>query len=232
MRRIVPYLLISAALAGCDPTGNGVPIGVSSTDLRVANFVTDANGINVFDNDGVLFTSVPFASTSQFTQISADTDVFTFRQTTPDFVIGSDTFNLLADKIYTLYVVGEMTAHRTLLAKRDTILPAAGQYRIRFIHGIESFSPFALDFFDDSTSSLIGLTPSWPGLGYAVGSNYVAVDTGVRRIRITKTGLTTTILDTVLPDPIPSGSVVTLVASNVAGGGAGIEVHIVNDTTP
>ena len=232
MRRIVPLVLSAAALlSACDPTGNGAPTNLGHSHFRFANFVPDATGLSVSDNSGNIISNIQFTELSLYQTLSADSNVFTVTQISPSLTLGADTTSLIQDRRYTLYGLGKTTAYRNYLAVNDTVLAAAGQYKVRFIHGIESYSPFTLNFYDDTTSSLTGLTPTWPALSYVVGSLYIPVDTGVRRIRITKTGITTTILDTILP-AIPSGAVVTLVATNVAGAGAGIQVTMVTDTTP
>ena len=233
MRRILPIVLASAAvLSACDPTGHGAPTTAGSAHLRFANFVPDANGLTVNDASGNLFTNVTFTGTSLYKSLLADSEVVTVSQASPALTLGTDTLVLLAGRRYTLYALGKTTAYKRYFATNDTVPASAGQYKVRFIHGIQSDNPFNLDFYDDTTSSLSGLTPSWPGLAYGVGSLYIAVDTGVRRIRITKSGQTTTLLDTVLATPIPSGAVVTLVATNVVGAGAGLQVAVVTDTTP
>ena len=233
MRRILPFVLSAALLSACDPTGNGAPGAIGTTHFRFANYITDAPGINVFNTQGLLLSSIPFDSTSLYQSLTPDTSIFTLKQATDAFQLGVDTVKLIADRRYELVGLGKVTAFKPLLLTNDTILAAPGTYKIRFVHGVFSYSPFSIDFFDDTTSSLTGLTPTWPGLSYGTASLYVAVDTGVRRFRLTKGGSPATLLlDTTLTTPIPSGAVVTLVATNVAPSTSGYQIHIVTDTTP
>lgn len=232
MRRILPFVLSAALLSACDPTGNGLPAGNGVTHFRFSNYITDAPGINVYNTSGLLISNIGFAGTSLYQSLSPDSSIFTLKQATDAFQLGVDTVVLIADRRYALYGLGKVTALKPLLLANDTLLAAAGTYKIRFIHGVVSYSPFSIDFFDDTTSSLTGLTPSWPGLSYGTASNYVVVDTGVRRIRLTKGGVPATLLLDTTMAAIPSGAVVTLVATNVAPSTSGYQIHIVTDTTP
>lgn len=232
MRRSLPFLFALAALSACNPTGN-IPSITGVTHFRFSNFVTDAAGIDVFDQSGLIIGNTGFAGASLYSQLNADSSVFTLKQTTDAFQVGVDSVLLLADRRYTLYGLGKLSTSKILLTSSDTVLATAGHYKIRFIHGVQTYSPFTIDFFDDTTSSLTGLTPTWPGLSYGTASLYVSVDTGVRRIRLTKGGVPTTLLlDTTLATAIPSGAVVTLVATNIPPGNAGYQIGIITDTMP
>ena len=174
-----------------------------------------------------------FGGASLYSQLNAGPSVFTLKQTTDAFQVGVDSTSLIADRRYTLYGLGKLSTSKILLTSSDTLLAAAGFYKIRFIHGVQTYSPFTIDFFDDTTASLTGLTPTWPGLSYGTASLYVSVDTGVRRIRLTKGGTPATLLlDTTLASAIPSGAVVTLVATNIPPGNAGYQIGIITDTMP
>lgn len=233
MRRILPFVLSAALLSACDPTGNGVPVGTELSHLRFSNHVSDAPGLDVYNASGLIIPNVGFGGVSIYKSLTPDSVVFTFKQTTDNLQLGVDTAVLIANRRYTLYGLGKTAAFRPLLLTNDTILAAPGTYKIRFIHGVQSYSPFTIDFFDDTTSSLTGVTPSWPGLSFGTASLYVVVDTAIKRIRLTKGGVASTVLiDTTLATAIPSGAVVTLVATNVPPTLAGYQIHIVTDTTP
>lgn len=231
MRRIVP-LVLTAIIAACDPTGNGQP-ATDSADLRFANFLVDAGGMTLATTSGNVSTGTTFGTTSLPSPLPTGETVFTLSQTSDGFVVATDTFTLVKDRRYTLYALGELSAGLGRLMTNDTVLAAAGTYKVRFIHSVGTNSLLTLDFYADSDSSLVGLTPAYPGLAYGSAGVYVSVDTGLRRIRIVKNGTTTPILlDTTFTTPIASGSVLTMVATNQQGGSAPLRLTIVPDTLP
>ena len=231
MRRIVPVVL-AVVIVACDPTGNGLPV-IDSADLRFANFVTDAGGMSLGTLGGNVANGITFGTTSLSSALPVGETIFTLSQTSNAFLVATDTFTLVKDRHYTIYALGQLSAGFGRLLVDDTVPATAGSFKVRFIHAVGTQSAFTLDFYADTDSSLVGLTAAYTGLGYGTAGVYVPVDTGIHRLRIVKNGTTSPVLlDTTFTDPITSGSVLTMVATNQQGGSSPLRLSIVPDTIP
>ena len=231
MRRIVPLILV-ALVAGCDPTGHDAPL-TDNANVRLANFLVDAGGMSLATQRGNLINGTLFGTASAYQLVPQGQVIFAASQTSDGFLTTTDTFTVVTGRRYTFYALGKLTSAVGRLLLTDSVLAGAGTYKARFIHSVGTYSPFGLDFYADTDSSLVGLTPTYSGLSYGTAGVYVAVDTGIRRIRIVKATTTTPVLlDTTFTAPIASGSVLTLVATNQQGGSAPFRLTIVADTIP
>lgn len=231
MRRIVPFLLAAVAV-GCDPTGHGMP-STDNANVRLANFLVDAGGMSLATQGGTFINGVTFGTTSPYALLPDGQAIFSASQTSNGFLTTTDTVQVVKDRHYTFYLLGKLTSAAGRFPVDDSVLAAAGTYKVRFVHGVGTYSAFGLDFFADTDSSLVGLTPTYSGLSYGTVGVYVPVDTGIRRLRIVKATTTTPVLlDTTFATPIPSGSVLTMVATNLQGGATPFLLTIVPDTIP
>ena len=231
MRRIVPFAIAAVAVLACEPGAGGF-ILTEGGHVRFANFVVDAPTANFEQNGFTVATAVPFQDTSARTLISPDSAIFTVHRTSDDVLMATDTFAFVVDRRYTLFALGEVTDGIFRLAQDDTVLAGAGQVKVRFVHGVGT-QPLTADFWiTDTGTVLAGETPNYSGLAYGAASNYVAVDSQLRRFRVTQNGQTTPYFDTTFATAFPAGHVLTFVMTNSAGGGSTVRLTSLTDTMP
>lgn len=231
MRRIVPIAIAAVAVLACEP-GSGGFIPTDGGYVRFANFLVDAPNAN-FERDGfTVAPAVPFREVSPRNVQLPDSAIFTVRRTSDAFLVATDTFPFTVDRRYTIFALGEVTDGILRRAQDDTVPAAAGQIKVRFVHGVGT-EPLTADFWiTDTATVLAGETPNYSGLAYGTVSTYVVADTQLRRFRVTQNGLTTPYFDTTFATPFPSGHVLTFVMTNSAGGGATVRLTTLTDTMP
>ena len=232
MRRIVPVLALLGAAAACDPTGN-TGITADAANVRLANFLTDSVPVTLSVAGQPVQSNIGFGVPSIYTLVSTDTKLLDLTRTSDAFPIGSDSVNLILGRHYTDYALGIVSASVRKLTTDDTVFAAAGNVKIRFLHGIKAQSTKGIDLYvSGPNDSLPLLTPTVPSLAYGSASPYITVDTALTRVRLTITGQTATIFDSTFATTIADSTVVTLVATDKTGGGAPVRLQVVVDKAP
>lgn len=220
-----------AALAACDPTGN-TNISTSAASIRLVNLVTDASAIDLVAGGVAVHSNAQFGLPTIYKLISTSNNIVAVRRTSDFFVLGSDTLAILESKAYTYYTLGQTTTFRRKLVLDDTLLTDSGSVKLRFIHGNEVNSISGLDIYMSlSTDTLANISPTITGLGYALNTSYLTVDTTLKRLRITLTGQTTTLFDTTFATATPR-QVRTIVITDKQGGGTPARLQVVVDKAP
>lgn len=232
MRRIVPVLILFGGVASCDPTGNTDFLSSSAT-VRVVNLISDAPTITVSAGGVDVAAAVAFGAVSTANLVKTDDDEFTTVRNSDDFVMQLDTVVMTIGRRYTFYALGTSAAKKAKFALDDTTFGAAGVFKFRFVHGAKAQEVQGLDLYISLASdSLADITPLVPSLPYGVASPYVNADTGFTRIRVTQTGLTTTLLDTTLATAFADSNNITIVVSDKSGGGGPMRLGVVVDKAP
>jgi hypothetical protein len=224
--------LAALALAGCDPTGN-TNISFGAADLRFANFLTDSAVVTLSIGGLAIHSAVPFGEPTPYAAVAIDDQVLDFTRVSDGLAFGSDTVNFIDGRHYTFYALGIASAFKGKLATDDTVFAAAGQVKVRFLHGVKTQFSKGIDLYLSLPTDTLGLlTPIVPSLAYGSASAYVPVDTAFTRLRLTITGDTATVFDSTFAAAIPDSSVVTIVATDKVGGGAPVRVQVVVDKAP
>lgn len=232
MRRIVPAIALLGLIGACDPTGN-TNITSSSATVRVANLVSDAPTISVSAGGVNIASSVAFGTVSSGKLVSTEDREFISVRNSDNFVMGADSVLMTLGRRYTFYVLGTTSGHAAKFAQDDTTFGAAGNFKLRFVHGSQANALAGLDLYVSLASdSLADISPLVPSLAYGSASPYVTVDTSFKRIRVTLTGQTTALLDTTLSTAISDSTNLTLAVSDKQGGGTPMRLGIVVDKAP
>jgi hypothetical protein len=228
-------LLASAAVlltVACDPTGNVGP-SAPATRFRFMNAVVDATALAVREDGVVLASGVSFGNVSGAQSITADSSILQVSRSSDNFLLGLDTLVAVSGRMYTMYGVGTVGNFKSLIVVDDTTFADSGFFKVRFVHGVEDESGFGLDLYVTAPSTdITGITPQIASLSYGAVSSYFANDTAARRLRVTRAGQTTVILDTTFIGAFPDSQVVTVVASEKAGGGPPFRFTAVVDRAP
>lgn len=233
MRR-TPLLASVAVLltAACDPTGNVTP-GGPVTALRFVHTVADATSLEVKQDGVPIYSGMGFGEVGTGVSVSADSNIFQISRSSDNFVLGSDTLVAVAGKKYTMFGMGTAGNFRSLIAIDDTIYADTGKFKLRFVHAVPDQSGFGLDLYITPVATdITGITPQVASLQYGAISSYFANDTSARRLRVTRAGQTTVILDTTFAASFPDSSIVTVIASDKLGGGPPPVFTLVVDRAP
>lgn len=228
-------LLASAAIlltAACDPTGNVMPTA-PSTQFRFVNTVSDATGLSVKKNGVAIVSGITFGSVSSFQSIGDEGNILVVARSSDDFLLGTDTLTAISGKHYTMFGLGTVGNFVSLIAADDTVFAAPGNFKVRFVHGVDGQSGFGLDLYVTAVGADISAsTPAVASLQYGAVSPYIQNDTSFRRLRVTAAGSTTVILDTTFSGSFPDSQVVTVVASDKVNGGPPPKFTVVIDHAP
>lgn len=222
-------VLVSAA---CDPTGNVQPAG-STAHYRFVNTVADATTLVVRKNGVVIVSASNFGTVSASTSISTDTSILVVNRSSDNQLLGSDTLVATEGRKYTMFGMGTVGNFRSAIGVEDTIFAPAGKFKLRFVHGVVDQSGFGIDLYvTDSATDITSVTPQVASLQYGAVSGYFQSDTSARRLRVTRAGQTNIILDTTFAATFADSQVVTVVASDKAGGGPPPKFTVVVDRAP
>lgn len=232
MRRIVTAGLLLTAVSACDPTGN-IPPGANTANIRVANLVVDVPSIDVVSSGGARLNGVAFGVVADPETFNSTTTAFQTRNHSGGAVLGTEAVDLVTNRTYTFYALGQAAGFQAVLATDDTISATDSTYRIRFVHGLGLRVGQGLDVYVTApATSLSGLAPSITNTPFGAASSYVAADTAFRRVRVTVTGLTTIVFDTTFATSLADSTSFSFVLTDVVGGGAPATLHLVTDKAP
>ena len=233
MRRTT--LLASAAVllaTACDPTGIVQPASPSAK-FRFVNAVVDATGLVVRKEGVIVASGITFGSVSTSTSLPADSNILVVSRNSDEQLLGSDTLIATNGRKYTMFGLGTVSNFKSVIAPDDTIFADSGKFKVRFVHGINDESGFGLDLYvTPSATDISSVTPQVASLQYGAISNYFQNDTSARRLRVTRAGLTTILLDTTFAATFADSQVVTVVASDKANGGPPPKFTVVIDRLP
>jgi len=209
-------------VAACDPTGN-TNISSGAAFVRFGAFVSDATvgGVTITSGAGTTLTSgLTYGNLSAYKSVDPDSTLLTTKRSSDSFVLGSDTLIGDVGVHYTNYLIGTVTAFRSLIAPDDTVLSDSGQIKLRFVHAIRTDSLVGFDLYITTPDADIsGMTPQIASLSYGAASAYVIADTSARQLRVTHTGVKGVEFDTTFVGVIADSQVVTIVAADQPSGG-------------
>lgn len=212
-------LTATLALGACDPTGNTNTPG-SGANVRLANFLTDGTALTLSNGGAPIQTNIAFGTLGLYQQTDVGVQVMDVTRSSDGLAIGTDSLNLIEGRHYTFYALGTASAFKSKIVTDDTVLAAAGNFKVRLLHGIKAQAANGIDLYVSlpGDTGLALLTPIVPSLTYGSASAYVPVSTTLTRMRITVAGQTTAIFDTTFASAVPDGTVLTVVASDKLGG--------------
>ena len=215
-------LLAALGLAACgDDNDNDI-----TARMRVVHLSPDAAAIDVFVGDTREFTNATFAVPTDYQDVAAGTQTLRFVATGDTVTLGSGDEELELSRNYTLLATGFADAVTPLLLSDTTDAPASGKIRVRLVHA--SPSTGAVDVYvGDPTDDISTVTPTLTNVSFGDATNYITLDEGTYRIRLTAVGDTEAVLDEELT--LSDGAVRTIIARDAVGGGVPAEVVVLDD---
>lgn len=211
--------LIPFVLAGCGDDDD------PRAELRVVHASPNAPAVDVrVDGDGVL-SGVPYLGASDHLGVDAgDRDIEVLVAGTETVVI-SATLPLEEDTSTTVLATGLVADIAPLVLEDDRSAPAAGQAKLRVVHGAPS-AP-TVDVYVTAPGAAL-TQPTLEDVPFRGASGYLSVPAGNYQVRVTVANTTTVAIDTGAV-AVPAGAVLTAVAVDAPGGGTPFDVLVLDD---
>lgn len=230
MAKIKVFAGIAAALVvmvGCGDDDDAAPPQATSL-LRVVHASPDAPPVDILFDDAAVLSDVPYLGASDYLTVPAGEANLNARVAGTDIIAIDADAELAPDTAYTVLAVNLVADIEPFVLVDDTTPPAAGQTRVRLMHGAPS-AP-AVDIYVTGPDDPLA-EPLLTDVPYLAVADALTVPNGTYRIRITPTGTTDVALDTG-PIDLASGFAYTAIAVDAAGGGAPFGALLLVDATP
>ena len=225
--KLLSLLFVATALttACSDDDDNTGPDGEAR--VRVVHASPDAPDVDVLLDDAEVLGDVPYLAASGYLPVaSGDHNLKVNAAGTTTTVIDADV--TLADGTdYTVIASGLVAAIEPIVLEDDNTAPAAGNVRIRAIHGAPS-AP-AVDIY--VTAPGVDIAAETPALGsveFGDVADYIEAPAGDYQVRVTPTGTKTVVIDSGALT-LASGQVRTAIAVDATGGGAPFDLLLLQD---
>jgi len=214
--------LLSGALAGCFHGDDDAGFSPTDSDadqsrLRVLHAAGDAPPLDVLVDGTELLTAVAYRQGSGYLTVDAGPRDVSLRTTVEQTGILEASVNPAADRSYSLLAIGKVgdQSIEPLLLEEDGPGPGPGAIRLRFVHAAPDTTPLDV-YLTEPTDPLAGEEPRVSGISYRGASQFLEVDAGDYRIRITPEGQTAAIYDSG-PVSLQDGAVISTVALPTPG---------------
>jgi hypothetical protein len=226
-RKFLTVLLAAAALsAACgDDDDNTGPDGEAR--VRVVHASPDAPDVDVLVDDSEVLGDVPYLAASDYLELPAgEHNVKVNAAGTATTAIDADL--TLTDGIdYTVIASGLVADIEPLVLEDDNSAPAAGNARVRAIHGAPG-APAVDIYVTAPGTELEEETPILVGVEFGDVADYVEVPAGDYQVRVTPTGVKLAVIDSGTLSLV-AGQVRTAIAVDNAGGGAPFGLLLLED---
>ncbi len=226
--KLLTLLLAATALtAACsDDDNNTGPEGQAR--VRVVHASPDAPNVDVLLDDAKVLSDVPYLASSAYLATSAgDHNLKVNAAGTATTAIDANV--TLADGTDYTVIASDLVAQITpIVLQDDNTAPAAGNARVRAIHGAPS-APAVDVYVTAPGADLETATPVLTNVAFGDVADYLEVPAGEYQVRITPAGTKTGAIDSGALT-LESGQVRTAIAVDAAGGGAPFDLLVLADS--
>jgi hypothetical protein len=225
--KLLTLLLAATALtAACDDDDDNTgPEGEAR--IRVVHASPDAPEVDVLLDDTEVLSDVPYLVASEYLETSAgDHNLKVNAAGTATTVIDADA--TLADGAdYTVIASGLVAEIEPIVLEDDNSAPAAGNARVRAIHGAPS-APAVDVYVTAPEADLDAATPVLTNVAFGDVAPYLEVPAGDYQVRVTPAGTKLVVIDSGALT-LTSGQVRTAIAVDAPGGGAPFDLLVLAD---
>jgi hypothetical protein len=225
--KLLTLLLAASALtAACsDDDDNTAPEGQSR--VRVVHASPDAPDVDVLVDDAVVLSDVPYLAASDYLELAdGGHNVKVNAAGTSTTVIDTDV-DLADGSDYTVIASGLVANIEPLVLEDDNSAPAAGNVRVRAIHGAPS-APAVDVYVTPPGADLALIPPALSNVAFGDVSDYIEAPAGDYQVRITAAGTKTVVIDSGALT-LTSGQVRTAIAVDATGGGPPFDLLVLAD---
>jgi hypothetical protein len=198
-----------------DAPGGGTPFAISvfvdnatqvPAHVRVIHGSPDAPAVDVLLDGEVVLTNVPYLAASDYLAVAAGEHNIQVRASGTETTVIDTDVTVEADVDYTVIATDFVASITPVILVDDRTLPGEGLARVRVGHGAPS-APNVDVYVTAPDGELVD--PVLTDVPFQVFSDYLMLDTGTYRVRVTPTGTTDVAIDT---GPLDIGSDVVLTA--------------------
>jgi len=225
--KLLTLLLAATALtAACDDDDDNTgPEGEAR--IRVVHASPDAPEVDVLLDDTEVLSDVPYLVASGYLETSAgDHNLKVNAAGTTTTVIDADA-TLVDGTDYTVIASGLVAEIEPIVLEDDNSAPAAGNVRVRAIHGAPS-APAVDVYVTAPEADLDAATPVLTNVAFGAVAPYLEVPAGDYQVRVTPAGTTIVVIDSGALT-LASGQVRTAIAVDAPGGGAPFDLLVLAD---
>lgn len=226
--KLLSLLVAASALtAACGDDDENTGPDLADARVRVVHASPDAPSVDVLVDDAVALTNVPYLGVSDYLEVpSGSRNLKVNAAGTATTVIDADA-DLAEDGDYTVIASGLASAIEPIVLVDDNSAPAAGNVRVRAIHGAPS-APAVDIYVTAPGTDLETETPVLVNVVFGQVADYLEAPAGTYQVRVTPTGSKTVVIDSG-PLTLASGQVRTAIAVDAAGGGGPFELLLLED---
>ena len=228
-RKLFSLLLAASAFTtACDDDDDNTGPAVADARVRVVHASPDAPSVDVLLDDAEVLSDVPYLASSAYLATSAgDHNLKVNAAGTATTAIDADV--TLADGTdYTVIASDLVAAITPIVLEDDNTAPAAGNARVRAIHGAPS-APAVDIYVTAPGADLEAATPVLTSVAFGDVADYLEVPAGDYQVRVTPAGTKTVAIDSGALT-LESGQVRTAIAVDAAGGGAPFDLLVLADS--
>ena len=224
--KFLPLLFVASALnAACSDDDNTGPEGEAR--VRVVHASPDAPDVDVLLNDADVLGDVPYLTASDYLAVPAGAPNQKVNAAgTTTTVIDAD-LSLVDGTDYTVIASGLAEAVEPIVLQDDNSTPAAGNARVRAIHGAPS-APSVDIYITAPGADLENTIPLLVSVEFGDVADYVEAPAGDYQVRVTLAGTKTVVIDSGTLT-LSSGQVRTAMAVDAVGGGAPFDLLVLED---
>ena len=224
--KFLTLLFVASALnAACSDDDNTGPEGEAR--VRVVHASPDAPDVDVLLNDAEVLGDVPYLTASDYLAVPAgDQNLKVNVAGTATTVIDAD-LSLVDGTDYTVIASGLAEAVEPIVLQDDNSTPAAGNARVRAIHGAPS-APSVDIYITAPGADLENTIPLLVSVEFGDVADYVEAPAGDYQVRVTLAGTKTVVIDSGTLT-LSSGQVRTAMAVDAVGGGAPFDLLVLED---
>jgi hypothetical protein len=226
LRLLTLMLAATAMTAACSDDDNNTAPETQSR-VRVVHASPDAPNVDVLLDNSKVLSDVPYLTSSAYLETSAgDHNLKVNAAGTSTTAIDADV--TLADGTDYTVIASDLVAQITpIVLQDDNTAPAAGNARVRAIHGAPS-APAVDIYVTAPDADLATATPVLTGVEFGDVADYLEVPAGEYQVRVTPAGTKLVAIDSG-PLTLESGQVRTAIAVDAAGGGAPFDLLVLAD---
>jgi len=210
----------------CGDDDNTGP-AAATAKVRVVHASPDAPNVDVRVDHAVALTNVPYLGVSDYLSVPAGTRNFKVNAAGTATTVIDANATLAQGQDYTVIASGLVSDIAPIVLTDDNTAPAAGNVRVRAIHGAPS-APAVDIYVTAPGADLATATPVLTNVEFGQVADYLEAPAGTYQVRITPTGTKTVAIDSGALT-LTSGQVRTAIAVDAPGGGAPFDLLVLED---